>query len=68
MLAACNHHTTPGPPDMAFPGAFAKHDKVDILFLVDNSGTAPIQNELVKRFPLLVKALDDAATAGHPAS
>ncbi|HEX6838474.1 MAG TPA: hypothetical protein VF334_17980 [Polyangia bacterium] len=70
LLGACGHHaTTPSAPDMAFAGAFAKHDKVDILFMMDNSpGTSPKQNETVKRFPLFIQALDAAAAAGHPAS
>ena len=69
LLAACNHHTTtPAPPDMAFAGAFAPHDKVDILFMIDNSPGGSYDNELIKRFPLLLKALDAGAAAGHPAS
>jgi len=53
---------------MAFVPAFAAHDKVDILFMIDNSFSQPIQAELQNRFPQLIKALDTAAMAGHPAS
>ncbi|HEY2747498.1 MAG TPA: hypothetical protein VGL86_22900 [Polyangia bacterium] len=53
---------------MAFVPAFAAHDQVDMLFVILNSIDAPIQQELQVRFPELVKALDDAAAAGHPAS
>jgi hypothetical protein len=52
---------------MAFAGAFAAHDKVDLLFMVDNSPGEPYKNELRNRFPELAKALADAAAAGHPA-
>lgn len=53
---------------MAFVPAFAAHDKVDILFMIDNDLTEPYQQELQNRFPQLIKALDDGAKAGHPAS
>jgi len=44
-------------------------NKVDLLFLIDNSPSmAPKQNELVKRFPTLIKALDNFAAQGNPAS
>jgi len=69
LLAACGHHATPMPsPDMAFAPSFAAHDKVDILFMVDNSPGEPYKAETIKRFPELMKMLDAAAAAGHPAS
>jgi hypothetical protein len=44
-------------------------NKVDLLFMIDNSPSmAPKQNELVKRFPQLIKALDTFAMQGSPAS
>jgi hypothetical protein len=66
-LAGCGHHATPAPPDMAFAGAFAAHDKVDILFMIDNSPGGSYQSELRNWFPELVKALDAGAAAGHRA-
>jgi hypothetical protein len=43
-------------------------NKVDILFMVDNSPSmTPKQNELKNRFPSLIKKLDDFATKGNPA-
>jgi hypothetical protein len=69
-LAGCHGGAKqqPAAPDMSFVPAFAAHDKVDILFMIDSSGTAPIQAELHNRFPQLVKALQNFAAAGHPAS
>src|SRR5437764_495423 len=69
-LAGCDGGAKPQPPvpDMSFVPAFAAHDKVDILFMIDSSGTAPIQTELRNRFPSLVKALQNFALQGHPAS
>jgi hypothetical protein len=44
-------------------------NKVDLLFLIDNSPSmAPKEAELSKRFPQLIKALQNFATAGNPAS
>jgi hypothetical protein len=44
-------------------------DQVDILFMVDDSGSmAPKQTALRARFPDLVKVLDDFAAAGNKAS
>ncbi|MDB4968271.1 MAG: hypothetical protein JWN44_3960 [Myxococcales bacterium] len=44
-------------------------NKVDLLFLVDNSlSMQPKQDELRKRFPQLIKILDDFSTKGNPAS
>ena len=54
--------------DLAFVAAYAPHDKVDILFMVDNSPGAAYKREFAGSFPAFVKALDDAAAAGHPAS
>ena len=54
--------------DLAFAGAFAAHDKVDILFMIDNSPGEPYKKELANRFPTFIKALESAAFAGHPAS
>jgi hypothetical protein len=43
-------------------------NKVDILFMVDNSPSmTPKQNELKRRFPELIKKLDDFAAKGNPA-
>ena len=69
--AGCKHGggvVDGGAPDMAFAPAFASHDRVDILFMIDNDGTAPIQTELKNRFPTFIKALQNAAFRGHPAS
>jgi hypothetical protein len=54
--------------DLAFTGAFAAHDKVDILFMIDNSPGEPYKKELADRFPALIKALDGAAALGLKAS
>src|SRR4051812_37883887 len=44
-------------------------NKVDLLFVIDNSPSmAPKQAELRKRFPQLIKALDNFAAMGSPAS
>src|SRR5579859_6133035 len=43
-------------------------DKVDILFMVDDSPSMiPKQDELKARFPELIKVLDDFAAQGNPA-
>ena len=43
-------------------------NKVDLLFMVDDSGSmAPKQNELKSRFPQFIAQLDSFATAGHAA-
>jgi hypothetical protein len=43
-------------------------NRVDILFLIDDSPSmSPKQGELVKRFPQLIKALDDFAARGSKA-
>ncbi len=57
----------PAAPDMSLVPAFAAHDKVDILFMIDNSPGEPYKLELRKRFPSFFKSLEDAAAA-HPAS
>jgi hypothetical protein len=44
-------------------------NKVDLLFLIDNSPSmAPKQKELANRFPTLIKALQNFAMQGNPAS
>ena len=44
-------------------------NKVDILFMIDNSPSmSPMQNELRRRFPELIKVLDEFAARGSPAS
>jgi len=44
-------------------------NKVDLLFLIDNSPSmAPKQKELANRFPTLIKALQNFAAQGNPAS
>ncbi|MCU1279245.1 MAG: hypothetical protein JWM53_2791 [bacterium] len=49
-------------------GLFAKHDKVDILFMVDNSPSmSPKQALLQQGFPAFAQALQNAG-AVHPAS
>ena len=69
LFAGCGHHATPSPSaDMALAAAFAAHDKVDILFMMDNSPGEPYKIETISRFPELMKMLDAAAGAGHPAS
>jgi hypothetical protein len=44
----------------------ATQDKIDILFMVDNSPSVPEQFELMKRFPALLDRLDGAAMSGSP--
>src|SRR2546423_7848086 len=44
-------------------------NKVDLLFMIDNSPSmAPKQKELANRFPTLIKALQNFAAQGNPAS
>jgi hypothetical protein len=44
-------------------------NKVDLLFMIDDSPSmAPKQTELKNRFPTLIKALQNFAAAGNPAS
>jgi hypothetical protein len=50
---------------MAFVGAFAAHDKVDILFVFANFTILPKRQELLQRFPRLIQALDAAAPASY---
>jgi hypothetical protein len=67
-LGGCSHGSNQhAGPDMAFAGAFAAHDKVDILIEMDNSITIPLLIELRNDFPELYKALDTAGLT-HPAS
>jgi hypothetical protein len=71
MLAGCGHDGGghDAGADLGFAPAFAAHDQVDILFMIDNSPGAAYQTEFRNRFPQLVKALDDAAGVGmHRAS
>jgi hypothetical protein len=43
-------------------------NKVDILFMVDDSPSmSPKQQELIKRFPQLIKVLEDFGAKGNPA-
>jgi hypothetical protein len=67
-LGGCKRPVSVSAPDMAFVPAFAAHDKVDLLFMIDDSPGIPYEHELLRDFPELLKALDDAAGAGHPAS
>ncbi|MCU1282711.1 MAG: hypothetical protein JWM53_6257 [bacterium] len=69
VLVGCGHHGggPDGGADLSVAGAFAAHDKVDILFMVDNSPGGSYGIELVQRFPAFFKALQ-AASAAHPAS
>src|SRR5262249_27616147 len=50
------------------PVESAVKNKVDLLFLIDNSPSmAPKQAELTARFPQLIKILDDFGDKGSPA-
>lgn len=64
-LGACHGRNQPAPPDMAFVGAFAPHDKVDLLFVLADFTVIPKRNELVKRFPQLMAQLDAASPASY---
>lgn len=64
-LCACHGGSKPGPPDMAFVGAFAPHDKVDLLFVLADFTVIPKRNELVKRFPQLIAQLATASPASY---
>jgi hypothetical protein len=65
-LTACGHHSTaPAATDMAFVGAFAAHDKVDILFVLASFTILPKRIELVNQFPALIKALENAPPASY---
>jgi len=63
-----------GGPDGANAGDLAHgprtpHDKVDLLFMIDDSGGTSAKVQAFRtRFPILVKSIDDLAAAGHPAS
>jgi hypothetical protein len=69
-LAGCHGGAKQQPPapDMSFVPAFAAHDKVDMLFMIDSSPGEPYKVEFRNRFPQLVKDLDNFAFRGHPAS
>jgi hypothetical protein len=69
VASACHSGIT-GPPDLAVADmAAAPVNKVDVLFMLDNSlSTSHLRDELKKRFPMFVKAIDDASAASHPAS
>ncbi len=70
-LGGCGHRSAGGSStgvDMASAGAFAAHDKVDILFVLGNEvSTSQDRNELRTRFPEFVRVLQ-AAGGAHPAS
>jgi hypothetical protein len=70
MAGGCHDAAQMAAPDLGTPYvAPMPKTKVDVLFMVDNSlSTSPFQDELRKRFPQLIKTLDDAAIQGHPAS
>jgi hypothetical protein len=71
-LGGCGHHDggadAGAGADLGFTGAFAAHDKVDILFMIDNSPSGPYRQEVANRFPGFIKDLQAAAAAMHPAS
>jgi hypothetical protein len=67
-VVGCGGAHNADTPDLATVGPPAQHDKVDVLFMVDNSNsTSVIQTELRAAFPTFLKAIDEAA-ATHPAS
>ena len=68
LFAGCGQHATPSGADMAFVPAFAAHDKVDVLFMLDNSLSTSDVPAFVDAFPKFLQALDTTAMAGHPAS
>jgi hypothetical protein len=69
IAGGCDDAPQMSAPDLATPYVPpTPKTKVDVLFMIDDSFTQPIQIELRNRFPQLIKALDDAAVAGHPAS
>lgn len=62
-----------GGSDAASPGDLARgprtpRDKIDVLFMVDDSNGEPYKQALRVRLPSLVKALDVLAAEGHSAS
>lgn len=68
-LGGCSHGSNPkAGPDMAFAPAFAAHANVDILFVIADFTILPKRQEFLNRFPQFVKALDNFAAQGSPAS
>lgn len=64
-LAACRGGSEPGPPDLAFAGAFAAHDQVDLLFVLANFTMLPKVRNLQAHVSTLIDALDAAAPASY---
>ena len=69
---ACTSRRTVGQPTLSVVEqtlTLAPHDKVDILFMIDDSNSmAPKQARLQASFPTLVQRIQDLASAGAPAS
>src|SRR5437588_6436191 len=72
LLAACTSSRTVGQPTLSVREdtiTLVRRDKVDILFMMDNSpSTAPKRIELRNRFPELLTRIQTLATSGAPAS
>ncbi|HEY2746701.1 MAG TPA: hypothetical protein VGL86_18860 [Polyangia bacterium] len=70
--AACTSRRTVGQPSLSVVDqtlTFAPHDKVDILFMIDDSNSmAPKQARLQASFPTLVQRIQQLASSGAPAS
>ncbi len=72
VAAGCTARRTIGQPNLSVVDEtlnLAHRDKVDILFMFDNSpGTSPKLAALRQAFPELLSRIEDLATAGVPAS
>ena len=72
LLAACTSNRTVGQPNLHVRDdtiVFGHRDKVDILFMVDNSpGLPQARVGLMQAFPELVKRIEALALNGAPAS
>jgi hypothetical protein len=70
-LCACKTSPLAIPEDMATTPVDLSHlplDKVDVLFVIDDTAGAGEQANLRQRIPDLIEGLDGLAVAGHPAS
>ena len=71
VLLGCDDEAQPAAqnPDLAQLPPPSLHDKVDVLFVMDDSaGTRWFHQELIRRFPEFLRAIDQASAGGHTAS
>jgi hypothetical protein len=72
LAAACSSPPVEAPKttvEQSVPWAHNIRDQVDLLFMIDDSGSmSPKQEALKTRFPALINVLNDFAAQGHKAS